>query len=120
MELFTFDRTVEVADSAQVIVVSVRESWLGERSNGKVPLKAILNQYPNFVGLIINLTECDILDSSAMNAIIRLQKSLSAENGKLVLHSMNQAMKDAFARTKLNRLLVIVENENAALAVFET
>ena len=67
--------------------------------------------------ILLDLSRCAFLDSSAIGALIQLSNSLVKRGGLLVVYSIPATLEKIFTSTRLDKFIPVVENEQAALAL---
>jgi anti-sigma B factor antagonist len=68
--------------------------------------------------LLLDLTDVPLLDSSALGTIIAILQFLKPQGGKLVLLRPQKAVMNVFKVTRLDSILDIYHDEDAALNAF--
>ncbi len=68
--------------------------------------------------LILDLTNVPMLDSSALGTIIAILQSIRNEDGKLILLKPQHAVMNVLKVTRLDTILEIYEDKEAALSAF--
>ncbi|MBF0287051.1 MAG: STAS domain-containing protein [SAR324 cluster bacterium] len=107
----------DIAD--KICTVSIQGS-LNMQFTGK--LRSYLTRLikeETFQGLLIDLKEVDIMDSTGLAVIILLRKELKEENIKFVLCQPNAAVTLAAQRIGLDELVKIYDTQADALASFQ-
>ncbi len=69
--------------------------------------------------LIVDLRKVPYLDSSGVGFIISLFKFMRERNGELVVSSLNEKVKRVCELTRLNEIIEIFEDEEAAMEKLE-
>lgn len=69
--------------------------------------------------VVINLKDVSFVDSSGLSAIVAGYRTARDQSGKLALVAVGAQAMVALKQTRLNQVLAIHENINAALAAFE-
>lgn len=70
---------------------------------------------PEPTALIVDLTECEFVDSSVAGPLVGAHKRLAADSGPLALVSADERILRVFKITGLDRLLAIYPTRAAAL-----
>ena len=68
--------------------------------------------------VLLNFQNVDFMSSAALGKLITVHKKLQNGGGKLVLCKIAKDIHDVFKITKLDKLLVIVADEQAGLQAF--
>ena len=68
--------------------------------------------------IIIDLTECEYIDSTFLGAIVISFKHITELGGKIKLAGIQQEVRSMFQLTKMNRVFEIFENREEALQSF--
>ena len=82
---------------------------LQDSVNLKTLFQGLLNKDINYIAL--NLADVTYLDSGALNVIIFTYNSLMRKNGKLVIISPNDFVKDTLEIVGINRIVKIYSTE---------
>jgi len=68
-------------------------------------------------GIIFNMDKVSSIDSSGIGYIVSIYKKLKTRNCKFALSSLNRQSREVFTLTKLDKILVIVEDDQSALNI---
>jgi len=68
--------------------------------------------------IIVDLTECEFIDSTFLGAIVISLKKITELGGKLRLVGIQPKVQTLFQLTKMNRIFEIFENREDALQSF--
>lgn len=66
--------------------------------------------------VIVDLSAIDVANTALAARLVALHKRIVSANGKLVLCGLNRVMRDTFYGCRLNRILDICDDQEAALA----
>lgn len=69
--------------------------------------------------VVLNLSEVNFIDSSALGAIIAILKILDSRKGRLLLCSAKEMVANTFKVTHLDRLFPIYHNESQAVMMLD-
>lgn len=67
------------------------------------------------VHLAVDLGRCQLVTSIGLAVFLRLDKSLAAAKGKMVLFGLRPMVREIFEKTRLDTVLNLVDDEAAAL-----
>jgi anti-anti-sigma factor len=86
-------------------------------ASGINPLATVLG--PNYAQMrvVLDMSQCTYIDSSAIGWLIKTQKELKAAGGQFVLHSVQPSVRQVLDLLKVGRVVPIVDGEDAATAV---
>lgn len=73
----------------------------------------LINQGNNF--FLLDLSQVDFVDSSGLGALISILKSLTINNGNIVLCGLNTPVLNLFSLTRMNSVFKICSNEAEGL-----
>lgn len=65
--------------------------------------------------IVLDFSNVDYLSSAALGKIIALNNKVKKEGGKLVLCQIKEDIKEVFTITRLDKLIKIVDDQQAAL-----
>ena len=83
-------------------------------------LGTIFDAQPDAIGAIFSFANVTFMSSAALNALVSLNKKLTPSGGKIVIHDIKlPAIRAIFKTTRLDKVFTIVDDEEAALAVFK-
>ena len=101
-----------------VVVIDVRGSFFGD-SETEALQKAVMDEAAaGNTRLILNLTECQALNSIAIGVLMRCFASVRGRGGEIKLCGLGKRIKDLFTMTKLIMVFDQHETEEQALASF--
>jgi anti-sigma B factor antagonist len=94
---------VEVEHGDRLVLVRVR----GELDFGTTPqlLAALGGQPPDGASLVLDLSDVEFCDSSALGAMIAMHKAAQARGGRFYLTGAHPQVRAAIAVTSLDRVL---------------
>ncbi len=64
--------------------------------------------------VVLDMKNCDYIDSSAIGWFMASQKACKQAGGKLVLHSVQPAVQQIFDLLKIGKIITIAADESAA------
>jgi len=70
---------------------------------------------PDSAGIIIDCKKVTNIDSSGLNLIVSIYKTLTKQSQKLVLCTVNEKVMEIFLLTKLDEILTFTESQQSAL-----
>jgi anti-sigma B factor antagonist len=100
-----------------VVVVDVRGSLFGDSETEELQ-KAVTDEAAGNTRLILNLTQCQALNSIAIGVLMRCFASVRGRGGEIKLCGLGKRIKDLFTMTKLIMVFDHHETEEQALASF--
>jgi anti-sigma B factor antagonist len=101
-----------------ITVLSLRGSFFGDNETDELH-KAILDEAAaGNQRLILNLTECQALNSIAIGVLMRGFTNYKGRGGEIKLCGLGKRIKDLFTMTKLIMVFDHHETEEQALASF--
>ena len=101
-----------------ITVLSLRGSFFGDKETDELQ-KAILDEAAaGNQRLILNLTECQALNSIAIGVLMRGYTNYKGRGGEIKLCGLGKRIKDLFTMTKLIMVFDHHETEEQALASF--
>jgi anti-sigma B factor antagonist len=101
-----------------ITVLSLRGSFFGDKETDELQ-KAILDEAAaGNQRLILNLTECQALNSIAIGVLMRGFTNYKGRGGEIKLCGLGKRIKDLFTMTKLIMVFDHHETEEQALASF--
>jgi len=84
--------------------------------SGANPLQTLLGETWSTNRVLLNLSKTAYLDSCAVGWMIGTNRSFRDGGGKLVIHSLQPAVKQLLAVLKVGKAVPLVEGEDAARA----
>ena len=101
-----------------ITVLSLRGSFFGDKETDELQ-KAILDEAAaGNQRLVLNLTECQALNSIAIGVLMRGYANYKGRGGEIKLCGLGKRIKDLFTMTKLIMVFDHHETEEQALASF--
>ena len=101
-----------------ITVLSLRGSFFGDKETDELQ-KAIMDEAAaGNQRLILNLTECQALNSIAIGVLMRGYANYKGRGGEIKLCGLGKRIKDLFTMTKLIMVFDHHETEEQALASF--
>ena len=101
-----------------ITVLSLRGSFFGDKETDELQ-KAIMDEAAaGNQRLILNLTECQALNSIAIGVLMRGFTNYKGRGGEIKLCGLGKRIKDLFTMTKLIMVFDHHETEEQALASF--
>ena len=68
--------------------------------------------------ILLNFEDVKFLSSAALGKLIKLDKKVKENNGKLVMSNIRPEIYDVFTITRLHKVFVIADSQDDALAGF--
>ena len=101
-----------------VTVLSLKGSFFGDRETDELQ-KAIMDEAGGGnTRLVLNLAECQALNSTAIGALMRGYASYKSRGGEIKLCGLGKRLKDLFIMVKLIMVFDHHETEDQAVAAF--
>ena len=101
-----------------IVVLSLRGSFFGDDETDELQ-KAIMDEAATGnTRLILNLSECQALNSMAIGALMRGFANYRGRDGEIKLCGLGKRLKDLFTMTKLIMVFDHHETEEEAIASF--
>ena len=101
-----------------ITVLSLRGSFFGDKETDELQ-KAILDEAAaGNQRLILNLTECQALNSIAIGVLMRGYTNYKGRGGEIKLCGLGKRIKDLFTMTKLIMVFDHHDTEEQAIAAF--
>ena len=66
-------------------------------------------------GFVLNCEKVTYIDSSGLNLIVSIFKTISKQSQRLILCGANSRVMEVFLLTKLNKILTFVDTEESAM-----
>jgi anti-anti-sigma factor len=82
-------------------------------------LQKVLGPNWSQMRLVLDMDKCTYVDSSAIGWLISTQKECRGAGGQVVLHSVQPSVRQVLDLLKVGRVVPLVEDEPAALAVLQ-
>jgi anti-sigma B factor antagonist len=101
-----------------ISVLSPKGRFYGDRETDELE-KAIMEEATTGnVRLVVNMTECDALNSVALGVLMRGYANYRGRGGEIKLCGLGKRLKDLFIMTKLIMVFDHHDTEEQALAAF--
>ena len=96
------------------VTIEVQEPRVDMSSakNFKLEMEEILKEQPELV--ILNLTDVEYFDSSALGTLVNLSRSVKSYGGEIRLCSLSQSLRTLLKLSKLELMFKIFDNVEAA------
>lgn len=85
-------------------------------------LRGLIKPYledEKYKGLIVNLDKVNHIDSAGVGAIVAIFKSLKRDGRTFALSGLNEKNRALFNISKIDRFLIITENDQSALHILD-
>lgn len=103
------------ADNALIVTLPVRVDVSVAREMLEVLEQAVQSAGHN---IVLDLSETQAIDSTALGAIVQVLKKCRAEAGDLVLSCVGESVRRVLAITRLDRVVALYETTEQATARF--
>lgn len=101
-----------------IVTLYVAGSFFGDKETDELQ-KALLDEAAaGNVKLILNLSECTAMNSTAIGVLMRAYASYKGRGGEIKLCGLGKRLKDLFVMTKLIMVFDHHDTEEQALAAF--
>ena len=101
-----------------IVVLSPKGSFFGDSETDELQ-KAIMDEAAaGNTHLILNMADCQALNSIAIGALMRGYANYKARGGEIKLCGLGKRLKDLFTMTKLIMVFDHHDTEEAAIAAF--
>jgi anti-sigma B factor antagonist len=101
-----------------ITVLAVKGRFYGDRETDELE-KAIMDEAATGnTRLVLNMTECDALNSVGIGALMRGYANYRGRGGEIKLCGLGKRLKDLFTMTKLIMVFDHQDSEELALAAF--
>ncbi len=101
-----------------IVVLYPKGSFFGDRETDELQ-KAIMDEAAGGnARLVLNLSECQALNSTALGVLMRGYANYKGRNGEIKLCGLGKRIKDLFTMTKLIMVFDHHETEDEAIAAF--
>lgn len=101
-------------EHGSIVIVRLPQYFLAETvQNFKSVIQASIDQAERDV--ILDFSATDMVDSSALGAIVAVYKNISLTKRVLVLSSLNDTVRTLFELTQLQKIFVIEDSLDTAL-----
>src|SRR3954447_19619054 len=113
-------RRLEVEDNGEITVVNFIDRKILDEQN----IQKIGEQLFSLVDelgrrkILLNFSNVEYLSSAALGKLITLNKKVNGAGGRLVLCNIDPNIYEVFKITKLNEIIKIQKDEQAALQAF--
>jgi len=101
-----------------VVVIDARGSFFGDSETEELQRAVMDEAAAGNTRLILNLTQCQALNSIAIGVLMRCFASIRGRGGEIKLCGLGKRIKDLFTMTKLIMVFDHHETEEQALASF--
>jgi len=101
-----------------VVVIDARGSFFGDSETEELQRAVMDEAAAGNTRVILNLTECQALNSIAIGVLMRCFASVRGRGGEIKLCGLGKRIKDLFTMTKLIVVFDHHETEEQALARF--
>lgn len=113
-------RRIEVEDIGDIAVVKFVDKKILDEQNIQM-IGDDLFRLVDELGrrkLLLNFGNVDFMSSAALGKLMTLNKKLQGVQGKLVLCGIKKDIREVFKLTKLDKILTIVDDEQAGIQKF--
>ena len=113
-------RRLEVEDVGDVAVVNFVDKKILDEQNIQMigdDLFRLVDEQ-NRKKILLNFSNVEFLSSAALGKLITMNRKVQAVKGKLVLCGISKEIREVFEITKLDKLFIIRQEEQAALQEF--
>jgi anti-sigma B factor antagonist len=101
-----------------IVVLYPKGSFFGDKETDELQ-KALMDEAAaGNVRLVLNLSECQALNSTALGVLMRGYANYKGRNGEIKLCGLGKRIKDLFIMTKLIMVFDHHETEDEAIAAF--
>ncbi len=101
-----------------IVVLYPKGSFFGDKETDELQ-KAIMDEAAGGnMRLVLNLSECQALNSTALGVLMRGYANYKGRNGEIKLCGLGKRIKDLFTMTKLIMVFDHHETEDEAIAAF--
>ncbi|GAB1442241.1 STAS domain-containing protein [Ignavibacteriales bacterium] len=108
---------VEKHGDIAVVLVSLQRATLNESEEFK---KILLAQIEGGIKkLIVDLTQCEFIDSTFLGALVVTLKKITQQSGDLKLVGFQPAVQSMFELTRMYRIFEAFTNKNEAINSFK-
>jgi anti-sigma B factor antagonist len=112
------DMAVRRKQLQTIVVLYPKGNFFGDRETDELQ-KAIMDEAAaGNVRLVLNLSECQALNSTALGVLMRGYANYKSRNGEIKLCGLGKRIKDLFTMTKLIMVFDHHETEDEAIAAF--
>ena len=101
-----------------IVVIDARGSFFGDSETEELQRAVMDEAAAGSTRLILNLSECQVLNSIAIGVLMRFFASVRGRGGEIKLCGLGKRIKDLFTMTKLIMVFDHHETEEQALASF--
>ena len=105
---------LQIKKTGEVVLLSpLKQLDTTTTTEFKARVVDLINQGSNF--FLLNLSQVDFVDSSGLGAMISILKTLTLNNGDIVLCNLNSSVLNLFNLTRMNSVFKICSNEEEGL-----
>lgn len=105
-------------DIRSIVVLSLKGNFFGDTETDELS-KAIMDEAATGnTRLILNMTDCGALNSTAIGVVMQGYKNYSSRGGEMKLCGLGKRNKDMFTMTKLIMRIDHHDTEDQAVAAF--
>lgn len=101
-----------------IVVLSLKGRFYGDRETDELEEAIMKEAAAGNQRLVIEMTECDALNSVALGVLMRGFANYKSRGGEIKLASLGKRLKDLFIMTKLIMVFDHHDTEELALAAF--
>ena len=101
-----------------IVILSLKGSFFGDTETDDLEKVIMTEAASGNKRLILNLGECNALNSTAIGVLMRGHASYKSRSGEIKLCSLGKRIKDLFIMTKLIMVFDHHETEEGAIAAF--
>ncbi|HEX4844096.1 MAG TPA: STAS domain-containing protein [Limnobacter sp.] len=109
---------VATEDIGSVQVLRVNAVRL-DSAVGTLIRNAVVSHLESKKKFALDISNVKLVDSGGLGALVALLKSITANQGKLIVVGMNKPVRMMFELSRMDRQFVLVDDLNAALASLE-
>jgi anti-sigma B factor antagonist len=113
-------RRLEVEDIGDVTVVNFTDRKILDEQNIQIIGEQLFSLVDEMGRrkILLNFGNVEYLSSAALAKLVNMHKKVQAVGGRLILCNIASQIKEVFEITKLNKLISIYDDEQAALQAF--
>lgn len=101
-----------------IVIVSARGAFFGDRETDELEQALMAASAGGNLRCIVNLAECESLNSVALGVLMRAYANYKGRGGELKLCCLGKRLKDLFTMTKLIMVFDHHDSEEEAIAAF--
>jgi anti-sigma B factor antagonist len=110
--------SVKQRSVGEIVIVSPRGAFFGDRETDELEQALMGAGAAGNVRCIVNLAECESLNSVALGVLMRAYAYFKSRGGELKLCCLGKRLKDLFTMTKLIMVFDHHDTEEEAIAAF--